>query len=222
MFKFFKRRKYPDFWKKHIETVRNSKKHDSYEDIRFVILDTETTGFNYDNDRILCIGAVAIKNNKIQVSDSFEVYIKQEVFNKDTVKIHGIRKEGQEVKVSEEEAIIQFLDYLDDAIIVAHHTKFDITMITKALRRIGGGTIRSKQLDTNFIHKKIATTNHFKKMYSLDELCAIYNVKKHDRHTALGDALITAYLFLKLTYKYKKNNVLNLEDLIKTNYQLHT
>jgi len=222
MFKFFKRRKYPDFWKKHIETVRNTKGYNSYEEIRFVVLDTETTGFDYEKDRILCIGAVAIKNNKIQVSDSFEVYVKQDVFNKETVKIHGIRRDGTEVKVSEEEALIQFLEYLDDAIIVAHHTKFDMTMINKALRRIGGGTVRSKQLDTNFIHKKIATTDHFKKTHSLDELCTIYNVKKHDRHTALGDALITAYLFLKLTYKYKKNNVLNLDDLIKTNYQLYS
>ncbi|WP_423909987.1 3'-5' exonuclease [Flavobacterium sp.] len=183
-------------------------------------LDTETTGFDFENDRILCIGAVGIRNNKILVSDSFEIYIKQEVFNKETVKIHGIRKDGKEVKVSEEEAIIQFLDYLSDAVIVAHHTKFDMTMINKALRRAGGGTVRSRQLDTNYIHKKLSTEDRFKKTYTLDELCEIYNVKKHDRHTALGDALITAYLFLKLTYKYKKNNVLNLDDLIKTNYQL--
>ncbi len=220
MFSFFKRKKYADFFKKHRDLLKNSTKYSNFEDIRFVSLDTETTGFDYEKDRILCIGAVGIKNNKILVSDSFEVYIKQDVFNKDTVKIHGIRKDGQEVKVSEEEAIIQFLDYLDDAVIVAHHTKFDITMINKALRRVGGGTVRSKQLDTNYIHKKIASEDRFKKMYSLDELCGIYNVKKHDRHTALGDALITAYLFLKLTYKYKKNNVLNLENLIKTNYEL--
>ncbi|MCW2119795.1 PolC-type DNA polymerase III [Flavobacterium sp. 7A] len=222
MFSFLKKSKYPDFWKKHIETVRNTKKYNSFEDIRFVVLDTETTGFDYEKDRILCIGAVAIKNNKIQVADSFEVYIKQDVFNKDTVKIHGIRRDGTEVKVSEEEALIQFLDYLDDAIIVAHHTKFDITMINKALRRIGGGTIRSKQLDTNFIHKKMAPGDNFQKMFSLDELCEIYNVKKQDRHTALGDALITAYLFLKLTYKYKKNNVLDIDGLVKTNYKLYS
>lgn len=220
MFSFFKQKKHPEFWKKHIEKVRNAPKQKNFEDIRFVVLDTETTGFDYDKDRILCIGAVAIKNSKIQVADSFEVYVKQDVFNKDTVKIHGIRRDGTEVKVSEEEALLQFLDYLDDSVIVAHHTKFDMTMIMKALRRIGGGTVRSKQLDTNYIHKKIAAVDSYQKMYSLDELCEIYNVKKHDRHTALGDALITAYLFLKLTYKYKKNNVLDLDDLIKTNYKL--
>jgi DNA polymerase-3 subunit epsilon len=220
MFNIFKRKKYPEFWQKHIDAVRNCKKYSNYENIRFVALDTETTGFDYEKDRILCIGAVAIQNNKILVSDSFEVYIKQEVFNTETIKIHGIRRNGNEVKVSEEQALIAFLDYLDDAIIIAHHTKFDMTMINNALKRMHLGPIHSKQLDTNYIHKKIATEDRFKKLFTLDELCEIYNVKKHDRHTALGDALITAYIFLKLTYKYKKNNVLNLTELINTNYYL--
>lgn len=221
MFNLFKKKKYPAFWLKHINTVKNCKKYSNYENIRFVALDTETTGFDYENDRILCIGAVAIQNNKILISDSFEVYIKQEVFNKESVKIHGIRKNGNEVKVSEEEALISFLDYLDDAIIIAHHTKFDMTMINNALKRMNVGLVKSKQLDTNYIHKKIATQDQFKKLFSLDELCAIYNVKKHDRHTALGDALITALIFLKLTSKFKKNNALNLSDLISTNYYLN-
>lgn len=220
MFHFFKRKKYPEFWENYLEKVKNIK-YSSFESIRFVVLDTETTGFNYDQDRILCIGAVAIINNKIIVSDSFEVYVKQEVFNKDTVIIHGIRKNGNEIKVSEEEALEQFITYLDDAVIVAHHTVFDMTMINVALKRMDLGSIKSKQLDTNYIHKKIATQDKFKRTYSLDELCEIYNVKKHDRHTALGDALITAYIFLKLTIKYQKNNTLNIHDLIKTNYYLN-
>lgn len=221
MLRIFKKKNHPQFWKNHIKKVLESKNYSNYESLRFVALDTETTGFDYDNDRILCIGAVAIKNNKILVSDSFEVYIKQDVFNKETVKIHGIRKNGNEVKVSEEEALIQFLEYLDDAIIVAHHTKFDITMINEALKRLKVGPLKSKQLDTNYIHKKIAIESKFKKLFSLDELCTIYNIKMHDRHTASGDALLTAYLFLKLTNKFKKNNALNLNDLIKTNYTLN-
>ena len=220
MIRFFKKKQYPKFWEDHIYKIRNSKKYSNFEDIRFVALDTETTGFDYENDRILCIGAVAIKNNKILVSDSIEIYIKQDVFNKETVKIHGIRKDGSEAKFSEEEAIIKLIDYLDDAVIVAHHTAFDVTMINMALKRLNVGPLESKQLDTNYIHKKISKTGTYKKIFSLEELCEIYNIKMHDRHTALGDALITAYLFLKQTTKYKKNNALNLFDLINTNYHL--
>ncbi|MBE0423447.1 MAG: 3'-5' exonuclease [Lutibacter sp.] len=220
MIRFFKKKQTPKFREDHIYKVRNSKKYSNFEDIRFVALDTETTGFDYENDRILCIGAIAIKNNKILVSDAIEIYVKQDVFNKETVKIHGIRKNGSEEKLSEEEAIVKFIEYLDDAVIVAHHTAFDVTMINMALKRLNVGPLESKQLDTNYIHKKIAKTDTYKKIFSLDELCEIYNVKMHDRHTALGDALITAYLFLKQTAKYKKNNALNLFDLINTNYHL--
>ncbi|MDF1517208.1 MAG: exonuclease domain-containing protein, partial [Lutibacter sp.] len=113
MIQFFKKKQTPKFWEDHIYKVQNSKKYSNFEDIRFVALDTETTGFDYENDRILCIGAVAIKNNKILVSDAFEIYIKQDVFNKETVKIHGIRKDGDEEKLSEEEVIIKFINYLD-------------------------------------------------------------------------------------------------------------
>ena len=220
MIRFFKKKQVPEFWQKHLYKVQNSQKYANFENIRFVAIDTETTGFDYNNDRILCIGAVGIKNNKILVSDSFEIYIKQDVFNKETVKIHGIRKDGNEIKFSEEEALIKFIDYLDDGVIVAHHTAFDINMINQALKRLNVGPLESKDLDTNYIHKKIAKTNSYKKIFSLEELCEIYNVKMHDRHTALGDALITAILFLKQTAKYKKNNALNLFDLINTNYNL--
>lgn len=221
MLGIFKRKNYPKYWKDYIDKVSNSKKYSNFKNIRFVVLDTETTGFDYEDDRMLCIGAVAIQNNKILVTDSFEVYIKQDVFNKETVKIHGIRKNGNEIKMSEEEALIQFIEYLDDAVIVAHHTAFDLNMINTALKRLNLGPLISKQLDTNYIFKKLSPKNSFNKVYSLDDLCNNFNIKMHDRHTASGDALLTAFVFLKLTNQYKKNNALNIYDLVKTNYHLN-
>ena len=220
MLRFFKKKKYPEFWQNYISKVENCEKYASLDTIRFVALDTETTGFDYENDRMLCIGAVAIKGNRILVSDSFEIYIQQDVFNKETVKIHGIRRNGEEVKVSEKEALKQFLAYLDDAVIVAHHTNFDTTMINRGLERLNLGPLVSKQLDTNYIYKKIYCPNEFKKTFTLDELCEIHSIKMHDRHTASGDALLTAQLFLKLLAKFKKNHGVNLSNLIQTNYNL--
>ena len=220
MIDLFRRKNYPKFWKDHLEKVNGKKTYANFDAIRFVTIDTETTGFDYNKDRILCIGGVAVKNNKILISDSFEVYIKQDVFNKETVKIHGIRRNGEETKISEKEALEKFIEFLDDAVIVAHHTSFDVGMINTALKRLKLGPLESRQLDTNYLHKKIDGTNPYKKLYSLDDLCEIYNVKKHDRHTAQGDALITAYIFLKILAKYKKNKALNLRDLLISNYQL--
>lgn len=216
----FRKKNKPEFWLNYVKKVENCEKYSSFDDIRFVALDTETTGFDFSIDRILSIGAVSIKKNKILVSDSFELYIKQDIYNKETVKIHGIRRNGKEEKVSEEEAIVQFLNYLNDAVIVAHHTSFDIQMINCALERLNIGPLISKQLDTNYIHKKMMSGSLFNKPCSLDTLCEIYQIKMHDRHTAAGDALLTAKLFLKLLANYKKNYTLNLYDLINTNYNL--
>lgn len=218
MIRFFKKKQQPQYWKNYISKVENCTKYSTFENIRFVALDTETTGFDYNEDRVLSIGAIAIESNKILVADSFEIYIQQDIFKKETVKIHGIRKRGSQTKFKEEEALIQFLEYLDDAVIVAHHTSFDVTMINQALKRYNVGPLISRTLDTNYIHKKMATNIEFNKIFSLDELCVIYNVKPHDRHTASGDALITAQLFLKLLGKFKKNNALNLNDLLNTSY----
>ena len=65
MFSFFKRNNFPEFWVNYINKIENCEKYANFESIRFVALDTETTGFDYDNDRMLCIGAVALKGNKI-------------------------------------------------------------------------------------------------------------------------------------------------------------
>ena len=125
---------------------------------RFVVLDTETTGFDYDKDRILCIGAIILQNYKIPIQESFEVYIQQEHYNQATAQIHGILRASVLGRPNEIEALQQFLTFLDDSIIVAHHTIFDITMINKALERNGLPPLKNKTLDTAVLYKKTLST----------------------------------------------------------------
>src|SRR5690606_40655077 len=73
--------------------------------ICFIAFDTETTGFDRKEDRILSLGAVEIINKTIKANNSFEIYIKQDIFKPETVKIHGILKEGDLVKRSEERRV---------------------------------------------------------------------------------------------------------------------
>lgn len=211
LFHFFEFRKKPVD-----ETLSNS-----VESTRFVVLDTETTGFDYDNDRILSIGAVVLQNNVIAIRDSFEIYIHQDHYDKKSAQIHGILKDLIRDKPSELEALQQFLPFLGDSIIIAHHTIFDVTMINRALERNGLPLLTNKTLDTAFLYKKTLIMSNLlerKEKYALDDLADKFDISKKDRHTAMGDAYITAIAFLKIVKKLKDlkgKKEFTLKDLFK-------
>lgn len=204
-----------NFWKKEENLFDENV---TIEETRFVVLDTETTGFDYEKDRILCIGALVLQNGIISIQNSFEVYIEQEHYDKSTAQIHGILKAFVIKRPSELEALQQFLDFLGDSIIIAHHAVFDVTMINKALERNGLPQLVNHRLDTAILYKKTLIKSHLferKDHYSLDDLADKFDISKKDRHTALGDAYITAIAFLKIVKKLKEKKETNLNSLFK-------
>lgn len=185
---------------------------------RFVVLDTETTGFDYENDRILCIGAIVLQNNRISIHDSFEIFIEQEHYNQATAQIHGILKDFVLDRPNELEALEQFLAFLGDSIIIAHHTKFDVTMINKALERNELPKLKNRTLDTAILYKKTLIVSNLlevKENYTLDDLADKFDISKKDRHTAMGDAYITAIAFLKILKKLREKKEITLKELFK-------
>lgn len=198
---WFKRHHYPKFYEDYLSSFKEKPNH--LDAVRFVVFDTETTGLNPKSDRILSIGTVAINQFQIDIADQLELYLKQDLFNSETVSIHGLLMEGTFDKLDEPEAIQYFLAHIKNAILVAHHVAFDVAMINEALRRMNLPKLKNKVIDTGKLYKK---TKYLKddKHYSLDELCDQFDLTKHDRHTASGDAYLTALLFLKLTSLFKR------------------
>lgn len=215
---WFKHKSYPNFWKTYKNCFSKTQEQ-KIEHIRFVVFDTETTGLDTKNDRILSIGCVAIEGLKIKVSDQLELYLKQEKFNANTVKIHGLLKEGKLVKVEESKAIELFLNYIKNAVIVAHHAAFDVTMINAALVRLGLPKLKNRVLDTGHIFQKTKLDTS-KMHFGLDEIANRFKIPLHDRHTASGDAYITALIFLKLVSKLNTNANLSLRDLERTSKRI--
>ncbi|MGS2739915.1 3'-5' exonuclease [Sinomicrobium sp. M5D2P17] len=219
MFSFFQKKHtdYPDYWVAYEQRFRDKPKPE-ITDTRFVVLDTETTGLNYKSDRILSIGAVPVIQNTISIAGILEVYIKQDTFNPETVKIHGLLREDQRVEaVSEEEAVKQFLAYVGNAILVAHHANFDLTMINTALKRLGLPRLKNRVLDTSTLYTRSRITSNlidYNKNYALDELADTLNVAKNDRHTATGDAYITALVFLKILSRLEKKGIYKTKELL--------
>jgi len=118
------------------------------------------------------------------------------------------------LKFPEQEAIEQFIEFIGNAVLVAHHAAFDIEMINVGLKRMNLPKLKNKSIDTGILYKKLEgkKDNH----YNLDVLCETFNIPKHDRHTASGDAFITALLFLKIISKLKKERTVHYTDLFRT------
>lgn len=207
---WFKKKNYPAFWKAYTKSfLKNPIK---FEELRFVVFDTETSGLNPKSDCLLSIGAIAVKNRKIEIQDHFEVYVEPRTFNKETVQIHGIRK-GSNNKISEEKAIENFLGFLKNAVIVAHHAAFDIAMINESLKRLGLPKLKNTVLDIGNLFLKSDFKNLNKEHYGLDEIAKILKISLHDRHNSAGDAFITAQIFVKLLLHLEKKNTLSLSYL---------
>ncbi len=203
MVSWFSRKKFPDYWYDYINHFKNQNKT-GLQNTRFVIFDTETTGLDTLNDRVLSIGAISLTGNTMHVADSIDLYVKQNKFNKESVEVHGLLKEGNLKKLEEEEAIIHFLKYIKNSVLIAHHAAFDIAMINNALKKMQLPKLKNKSLDTGILIKKTKFHQQNKAHYSLDTLCEQFDIKMHDRHTAAGDAYITGVLFLKILSALKK------------------
>jgi DNA polymerase-3 subunit epsilon len=177
-FNWFKKivKDHPKFWETYLTYFDENQSIKK----RFVVFDCETTGLDYRSDRILSIGAVAIENNQIIVGDFMEVFLLQDVFNAESVPIHGILKEGKEEKIVEAEAIIRFLDFIKDATLVGHHVDFDIEMINQGLARLEVGKLKNQAMDTDVMYQKLKYLPQ-EQHSSLDELCDIYKIRKSDR-----------------------------------------
>jgi len=172
------------------------------ERVRFVVLDSETTGLNPRVDRIITIGAVAVRNSEIVFEDSFDALIKMER-NTEAVTVHGVTRDESLKGVDEAVALERFLEYLEDGVIVGHHIGHDIATLDVALERQWGIHLSIRSLDTMDLTLHLERDGAFSgrppiRQFTLDGLCAMFGVIPHDRHTASGDAFITAQVFLRL------------------------
>ena len=170
--------------------------------VRFVVLDSETTGLNPVVDRLITIGAVAVQANEIVLEDSFSALLQVER-NTEAVTVHGVTRDEARKGLTEPQAIERFLDYLRDGVIVGHHIGHDIATFDVALERHWGTKLLNRSLDTMDLTLHLERDGAFAgrppiRHFTLDSLCTMFGVIPHDRHTATGDAFITAQVFQRL------------------------
>jgi DNA polymerase III subunit epsilon len=189
------------------------------EQLSFVILDTETTGLNPKKDYILSFGAVKLRNYSIKMSSGIELYPNSPSQTTDAVQIHEILlpKEVTSLRSFAE----QVLAYIGNDTLVGHHVAFDLAMLTKAMAPFGFSRFLNPVVDTAQLAIRLERGPGYNYSmekpgeFSLDNLCIRYGIPLDDRHTAAGDALLTAQLLMKLLKKAEEKGIRNYGSLIR-------
>nr|WP_275982403.1 3'-5' exonuclease [Aquiflexum gelatinilyticum] len=170
--------------------------------LSFVVLDTETTGFNPKIDNVVSFGAIKLKGYTLQVANSMERYLDAPVQNRESVKVHEILYPIETSPLKDFGK--DLLEYIGSDIIVGHHIGFDLAMLEKTLKPFGFKKFLNPVIDTKYLAMRLEKGPHFdtksakQEEYSLDAVCERFGIELADRHTAAGDAFLTAQFLMKL------------------------
>ena len=161
----------------------------------FCVLDLETTGLDMANDVIINIGAVKLKKGKI--TKLFEAYTKPPIsIPEKSTEFHGMVDSMFEDKPVIGEVLPEFLQFVGNSVIVGHHINFDIRMLHRHLKEFYDvGISNAVWLDTMFLYQM---AHEDQAHQPLDHLLERYCVQCDQRHTALGDVVATAKVFVKI------------------------
>lgn len=171
-------------------------------EVRFAVVDSETTGLDPRKDRLVSIGALAVVGGEVRLDDSFEALLPV-AHNTAAVTVHGITRDEARGGVSEPDALLGFLAFLRDAVIVGHHIGHDVDTLNAGYERHFGFRLRNRTVDTMELTLHVERAGGLGSSgrvrgFSLDALCTLFGVVPHDRHTAAGDAFLTALVFQRL------------------------
>tara|TARA_Y100000816_G_scaffold106967_1_gene74583 strand:- start:146 stop:793 length:648 start_codon:yes stop_codon:yes gene_type:complete len=168
--------------------------------MRYIVLDTETTGLDPDDGhKIIEIGCIEILNRNI-TNNTFHKYINpNREIDIEASKIHGLTNNFLRDKPLFEEVYSEFREYISDSPLIIHNAPFDIGFLKKehSVVSISDAFMNNEIIDSLKLARKISPG----KKNTLDALCERYSVDNSDRtlHGALLDAKLLAFVYLKMT-----------------------
>ncbi|MBT9497267.1 MULTISPECIES: exonuclease domain-containing protein [Zoogloea] len=165
-------------------------------ELAFTVFDTETTGLNpSEGDEIIQIGATRIVNGKLLKSESFDQLVDPlRELPEASTKIHGITPEMLLGQPPMSKVLPAFHAFAEDTVLVAHNAAFDMRFLQ--LKEESSG-IRFAQpvLDTLLLS---AVIHPAQESHRLEAICERMGVNIMGRHTAIGDAIVTGEVFLRM------------------------
>ena len=165
-------------------------------ELTYTVFDTETTGLNpSEGDEIIQIGATRIVNGRLLRQECFDQLVDpQRALAAASIAVHGIQPAtlvGQPLIL---DVLPVFHAFAFETVLVAHNAAFDMRFLQLKEARSG---LRFDQpvLDTLLLS---AWVHPNQESHALEAIAERLGVPVTGRHTALGDALVTAEVFLKL------------------------
>ena len=169
---------------------------------RKLVLDTETTGLDFNEDKIIELGIVELRDN-ILTQNYFHEYINpMKDISLSAQKIHGISNEYLKDKPTFNNIAEKLIDFIKDDTLIIHNANFDTNFINKELQNCGFNSLNNSIIDTI----NIAKQEFPGQTVNLDSLCRKLNIinTRTSYHGALLDATLLSKVYLKLTTANKK------------------
>lgn len=165
-------------------------------DLAFTVFDTETTGLNpSEGDEIIQIGATRILNGKLLRSESFDQLVDPlRALSEASTRIHGITPEMLAGQPTMAKVLPAFHAFAAETVLVAHNAAFDMRFLQ--LKEGSTGIVFDQPvLDTLLLS---AVIHPDQDSHRLEAICERMGVNILGRHTALGDAIVTGEVFLRM------------------------
>ncbi|MDP9434204.1 MAG: exonuclease domain-containing protein, partial [Actinomycetota bacterium] len=165
-------------------------------EVAYTVFDTETTGFHPDQgDEIVALGAVRVVNGRLLRSETFERLVDPgRRVPAAAIAVHGITNEMVQGQPPLEQVLPLFARFADGTVLVGHNVAFDLSFLRAREPRTG---VRFAQpvLDTLLLDAAVHPDHE---QHSLEAIAARLGIDVLGRHTALGDALLTGEVFVRL------------------------
>jgi DNA polymerase III subunit epsilon len=187
------------------------------EKLRFMVLDTETTGFHVASaDRLIEIGAVPIEGFQVFEHRKYQTFVNpKRQISREITELTSISNEKVKNAPESLEAITDFFDFVEEwetVCMIGHYISFDELVLKSELRRSKLNLKNFYAIDTLDLIGVIAPSYD---MRDLERYARIFGTRIYERHSAIGDALTTAYLFTELLWQFKQRGNNTWGELLK-------